>query len=147
MRERCCTKRYPRVASSMPPRDHRDLSALLLGKAAADTAVIEQLLDNDEVPDDVIGFHAQQACEKLFKAVLAARQVRYRFTHDLAELADQVRDTLGSGPESLEDAVALTPFAVAYRYEDIAVDEEPLDRHAVLRLVDDLRRWADGVIG
>ncbi|MGH8887709.1 MAG: hypothetical protein ACRDYX_21575 [Egibacteraceae bacterium] len=53
---------------------------------------------------------------------------------------------MGSFPQDLEAVVAFTPFAVTYRYEDLLIDDEPLDREAALALVHDLRRWAKRVI-
>lgn len=38
-------------------------------KAASDEAILSKLLGDSEVPDDVLGFHAQQAVGKLLKAV------------------------------------------------------------------------------
>lgn len=64
----------------MPRRDHHDLAALLLAKAAADIAVVDELSGSLRVPDEIIGFQAHQACEKALKAVLAAHQIRYRYT-------------------------------------------------------------------
>ncbi|MGH8909122.1 MAG: HEPN domain-containing protein [Egibacteraceae bacterium] len=118
----------------------------LLDKAAADTAAVEELLDSERVIDDVVGFHAQQACEKLLKAVLGAAHVRYRYTHDLAELIDLLTDAALPVPDHLHAVIALTPFAVTYRYEDLPGEEDPLDRGETLRLVRSLRHLAEEVI-
>ena len=58
----------------MPSPDERELASLLVRKAEGDEAILDRLLDDPDVPDDVLGFHAQQAIEKRLKAVLA--QVR-----------------------------------------------------------------------
>ncbi len=58
---------------------------LLLRKSAANEQAIASA-DLERVPD-VFGFQAQQAVEKLFKALLNEIGVRYPRTHDLAELA------------------------------------------------------------
>jgi len=42
------------------------------------------LIDDDDIPDDVLGFHAQQAVEKILKAVLAANDLGYERTHNIA---------------------------------------------------------------
>jgi HEPN domain-containing protein len=55
----------------MPP----DRPEVLLRKARQDELVLERLLDDQEVDDDTLGFHAQQAVEKLLKAVMASRGV------------------------------------------------------------------------
>ena len=50
----------------MPPDRHR----VLLHKARQDELVLERLLGDRDVDDDTLGFHAQQAAEKLLKALL-----------------------------------------------------------------------------
>ena len=57
-------------------------------KAAGDEEAMSALLAVSSVPDEVIGFHAQQAVEKLLKALLSHRRVAFRRTHDLTELLD-----------------------------------------------------------
>ena len=68
----------------MPP----DRPEVLLRKARQDELVLERLLDDQEVDDDTLGFHAQQAVEKLLKAVLASRGVEYPRTHNLRVLVE-----------------------------------------------------------
>ena len=61
-------------------------------------------------------FHAQQAVEKAFKAVLLYRKVDFPLTHDLEELMD-ILDKAGIPlPSGFEDAGMLTPYAVETRY-------------------------------
>jgi hypothetical protein len=48
----------------MPPPDRPEV---LLHKARQDELVVERLLGDRDVDDDTLGFHAQQAAEKLFK--------------------------------------------------------------------------------
>jgi HEPN domain-containing protein len=57
------------------------LATLLLRKAKQDQYVINRFLGDASAPDEIIGFHAQQAVEKLIKAVLAHRAIEYRRTH------------------------------------------------------------------
>jgi HEPN domain-containing protein len=59
---------------------------ILLDKVRQDEYVVDQLLGLADSPDEVIGFHLQQAAEKLLKAALLALGIRYRFTHNLGEL-------------------------------------------------------------
>ena len=54
-----------------------------MAKAAQDELVLERFLDDRDVSDEVFDFHAQQAAEKLLKAVIASRSIRVRKTHDL----------------------------------------------------------------
>lgn len=50
--------------------------------------VLEKLLDDRDIEDDLLGFHAQQASEKMLKALLAARGVDYPKTHNLRVLIE-----------------------------------------------------------
>ena len=68
------------------PRSGDDLSLLLMEKAAGDEKILLRLVDDDDIPDDGLGFHAQQAVEKMVKAVLAHNGVSYERTHNIAYL-------------------------------------------------------------
>ena len=110
----------------MQPLEH---AKLLLRKAAQDDFVLRKLLADPQSPDDIIGFHAQQAVEKIFKAVLSAREIRFRRTHDLVELIDLLKTHGISFPTSLEDIRRLNPFAATVRYDEFPLEsEEPFDR-------------------
>lgn len=124
----------------MPPRDQRDLARVLVERAAGDEALVRRVLDDSDIPDAVVGFHAQQAAEKLIKAVLAARGVRFVRTHSLNYLIGLVESHGIDAPPSLYEADVLSPWAVDFRYE--TESEPPLDRRAALDLVEQLRRWA-----
>jgi hypothetical protein len=86
---------------SSPKRDHRDLAALLLAKAAGDEAALEALGRATAVPDEIFGFHAQQAVEKLLKGALAALDREYARTHDLGYLATLLEDVGHRLPDRL----------------------------------------------
>lgn len=69
------------------------------------------------LPDHIFGFHAQQSCEKLFKALIATHGVAYPLTHDIAELMKLLvlsHETLPSVPY---DPLLLMPYAVHLRYQ------------------------------
>jgi hypothetical protein len=40
------------------------------------------------VSDSIFGFHAQQSCEKLLKALISSLKLAYPLTHSLEKLAD-----------------------------------------------------------
>lgn len=123
------------------PSPELEAADALLGAAAENEAVVRELLDNPRIGDPAIGFHAQQAVEKLLKAVLASRGVDYPFTHDLARLFDQLgRDRL---PETLPvgEAEDLTPWATELRYGGASASE--LDRRASLVVIEAFRAWAE----
>jgi hypothetical protein len=67
-------------------RDLGDLADRFARKARSDEIALEKLADDPEVPDDLIGFHLQQALEKLLKAALAYAGVAPPRIHDLGEL-------------------------------------------------------------
>jgi HEPN domain-containing protein len=45
----------------------REQSVMLLRKAAADERLVEKALDDADVADELVGYHCQQAAEKLLK--------------------------------------------------------------------------------
>lgn len=109
---------------------------ILLGKARENISVLRELLSNTRVSDDIWGFHAQQAVEKLLKAKLAIREIVFPFTHRLHELADLLEDNhLALGVE-FESLLELTGYAVELRYARLdSRMTSPLDRVAILQLV------------
>jgi len=121
----------------------REQAHLLLLKARQDVVVVARGVDDAEIADEVIGFHVQQAAEKCMKAVLCARGVSYRRTHDLQELHDLLHDTGLTLPEAVRELVAWSPFAVAYRYEDWPATD-PVDRDRAHDLVRAAVMWAEG---
>lgn len=66
--------------------------ALLLASARQDFAACQLLSKGVGIGDAVVGFHAQQALEKSLKAVLSARMIEFRRTHDLVSLLDLLHD-------------------------------------------------------
>lgn len=128
----------------MPWHDH---VALLMEKAAQDEYVLDKILTDARAPIEIFGFHAQQAAEKMLKAVLAQAAVEYPISHRLAELIDLARDNGMELPGHLEDIRLLTPFAVEFRYDAYPVDsEEGLDKKHVREQVRQLRRWVEATI-
>ena len=128
----------------MQPREHFEL---LLAKAAQDEYAMDVLLADPLVPDEVIGFHAQQAAEKLLKAAIAAMGAEYPRSHRLAELIDLARACGANVPDALDEVRMLTPFAVELRYGLMpSADEEPLDRPHVRAMLAELRAWVEGLM-
>lgn len=128
----------------MPNPEARELALLLVRKAEGDESILDRLLDDPDVPDEMLGFHVQQAVEKRLKAVLALHEVDYDRTHSISYLTsvlDQHRIDLPPGREQIEE---LTPWAVASRYDDST--EEVLDRAGARKLVADVRDWSNGLL-
>ena len=69
----------------MTARDH---ARVLLGKARDDEVAVRKLVDDPDIADAVVGFHAQQAVEKAMTAVLSAHEHAYPWTHDVRHLME-----------------------------------------------------------
>ncbi len=64
----------------------REQALLFLRKAAQDEALLDEVLTSERVGDEVVGFHCQQAAEKMLKALLSDLAVHCGKTHDLGAL-------------------------------------------------------------
>jgi HEPN domain-containing protein len=128
----------------MPQHDRLDLARVLLARAIDDETLVRKVSADTDVADAIVGFHAQQAAEKLIKAVLVARGVAFMKSHALSYLVGLVEEHHIDAPPELSEADVLSPWAVEFRYEG----EEPpaFDRPAALVLVEKLRTWAEGQI-
>jgi HEPN domain-containing protein len=129
---------------SSPKHDLHDLATRFARKARSDEIALEKLADDPNVPDDLIGFHAQQALEKLLKAALAHAGVAPPRIHDLGELVARLADVDLPPPTSASEARSLVPWAVEFRYDDVL--DERLDRAAACKAVTDVRGWVDGLL-
>ena len=112
----------------------RDINALL--------GMIEYPKNFD---DSVFGFHAQQAVEKLLKAILVFNEIEYKRTHDLQTLFKQVFDLSIALPSDLKELDELTGFAVEFRY-DLFIEDEPLDRKDIYNKVSSLKEIVLNII-
>ncbi len=86
------------------------------------------------LPDQIFGFHAQQSCEKFFKALIAANGRTYPFTHSLEKLAEILEDASETLPDMPYDVLLLEPFAVQLRYdigESLPEEEKVSKRESV----------------
>jgi len=120
---------------------------LLLAKARDDETLLEEIISNEKIRDEIIGFHAQQSSEKLLKALLMGKNISYRRTHDLRELIDLIRDNNLEFPESLMEIRTLSPFAVEFRYDYIPLEEEDeFNRQKALEMVQQLRKWVENTL-
>jgi len=119
----------------------RDLALRYLALADRDLKTCRQLSEIADSDDEAIGFHAQQAIEKCLKAVLAAKAIPFRKTHDLVELVDLLKDRLHLTPPHIEMLDQLNPFAVTFRYE--LLDLEPVNRAQLRSAVETIRQWAE----
>ena len=102
--------------------------------------------DTDAFPDEIFGFHAQQAVEKALKAWLAYLGVTFPKTHDLKWLIDLLGET-GIPTEPMQSFVDLNAFAVQYRYETLYSDEEPVQRAELAGRIESLIQQVAAAIG
>lgn len=79
-------------------------------------AVSEFLLSADTGFWGTIGFHAQQAAEKFFKAFLVQHQIEFPKTHDLEQLIELIAQVNKPLAVSLQSVTALNPLGVEVRY-------------------------------
>lgn len=111
---------------------------ILLAKALEDERAAAALSSAPEIAHSIVGFHCQQAAEKLLKALLSARSTVFRHTHDLSALIALLENTGYSFPDDLRGVETLTRFAVELRY-DLLEEHAHFDRRAALDLVARLR--------
>lgn len=130
---------------SSPELEPGQLAALLARKATEDAVALREFEGNANVSDSILGFHAQQAIEKWFKAVLADKDVDFEYTHDLRRLIELVEELGITFPFVTGEVVMYTEFAVPLRYEDL-LDAEPLDRRAAVALINEVEAWARGLL-
>ncbi len=121
----------PKQARVLVEAAERDVSAL---RGMGDAAVFA---------DEIFGFHAQQAAEKLFKAWLALLGEVYPAIHDLIELLEMLTAHQPAAAR-FHALIDYTPYAVQLRYAGADAGAGPLDRRAALErveaLLDEVRR-------
>jgi HEPN domain-containing protein len=116
-----------------PTPEQREYAELLLGHATSDLGACRVLMAAEDMRDDFVGFHAQQAVEN---------DVDFPRSHDLRELVDIAADNNVTVPSSIEEARWLTPWAAQLRYEML----EPLDRDAAFSTASDAVEWATALL-
>ncbi|MGA7857100.1 MAG: HEPN domain-containing protein [Terracidiphilus sp.] len=107
---------------------------ILLLKAAEDEATIQI----EALPDGPFGFHAQQAVEKLMKALLSQLSIGLDYTHNVENLARQLSDAGETLPTKHAGLSEMNRLSVAYRYDAIP-DMEIQDRPAIIASVRQIR--------
>ncbi|MCY3638585.1 MAG: nucleotidyltransferase domain-containing protein [Chloroflexi bacterium] len=96
---------------------------------------LEGLIESN-LPQEAIGFHAQQANENILKAWISAVGLEYINTHDLEELLGIIK----SVPDELVTPAGvelrwLTEYTVKYRYQGAALVMD--DPQMLFRMIDD----------
>jgi len=119
---------------------HSAQARALFDAALRDRLTLRLLRESGQAPEEMMGFHAQQACEKLIKAVLVMHGVVFERTHDLAALA-ALCDAHGVPAPADRNALRiLNSFAVRFRYDTCPA--ALIDIVATSSLVETLTEWA-----
>lgn len=121
--------------------ENKSIAQLLVESAKQDSAACHVLSKAPLIGDAVIGFHAQQAVEKALKAVLSAKGIEFRRTHDLITLMDLIEDHNISAPPYADSLDELNPYAVEARYGTIEPND--LDRAVALSIAAAVIAWAE----
>lgn len=121
-----------------------DEARLLLRKAREDADAVVKWAPDGNTADAIVGFHAQQAVEKAFKAVLAAFGEDFPWTHDLRYLVERLDDIEAPPPSSLREVRVLAPWAVEFRYGETI--DDPLDREQAVGLSVSALEWAESQV-
>jgi hypothetical protein len=108
---------------------------------SGDEKVLFRLIDDADIPDDGLGFHAQQADEKRIKAVLAHDEVPYERTHNIAYLLALLDGAGIPKPDRADDLPNLSPWAAELRYA--RQSEAVPNRQEMLSLVKQTKAWAE----
>ena len=114
--------------------DHKQARELL---EARDLSALRGMGDADIFADEIFGFHAQQAVEKLFKAWLALLGETYPTTHSLVRLLEKLRRRDDSASR-FDALVEYAPYAVQFRCAGADQALMPFDCGEVVRRVEAL---------
>ena len=106
----------------------------LLKMASKDLKALEGMINRDIFAEEIFGFHAQQAVEKILKAWIAFLGREYPLTHNIARLLTILEDQ-HEFEQDYWDFVEYNPYAVEFRYGAYEVADEPLDRGMVIKQV------------
>lgn len=110
---------------------------VLLEAAERDLSALRGMTDEEVFADEIAGFLAQQASEKLVKAWLALLGETYPITHDIAQLLG-VLAARQTPAIDLSALVELTPYAVRFRYAGRVPDAPALDRAKTIARIEQL---------
>ena len=105
-------------------------------RAQNDLLNIDNNLKSASIPWDTVVFHAQQACEKLLKALILNRGSIPPRTHDLALLLNMCPDLVSNDPSlPVEMDRLLLLFGSRYPDTKLPSAEEGTDAVAIARKV------------
>ncbi|MCX7725052.1 MAG: HEPN domain-containing protein [Thermodesulfovibrio sp.] len=85
-------------------------------KAESDLKTAKKLIAGDDPIFDTATYHTQQFAEKALKAFLSFKQNPILKIHDLGDLVEICMKYNKKFVELMDDADALTPYSIMYRY-------------------------------
>lgn len=120
-------------------------------KAKTDLAMarLAQANPSDEIDNEAILFHLQQAVEKFLKSLLSFNGVATEKTHDIEAIAKKVKTSQIELPFYIEELYDLSEYAVEGRYGQIHDDIENIDIYferieSLKCFVDDIHNQSQG---
>jgi len=120
-------------------------AAMMLRMARKDLSALNGMLSEQTFPEEIFGFHAQQAVEKALKCWLCVLTDEAPRTHDLEQLFGLLEEAGARVPAEFPGLMDLTDFAVIFRYGEIELDAG-IDRPSVLKQVVRLIEHTEGVL-
>lgn len=82
----------------------------------SDLKLVEKNLNDEEIRQQLLLFHLQQAIEKFLKALLSRNNIKFPKVHDIEKLIEICIENNIQLPDYTDDFIDLTPFAVEFRY-------------------------------
>jgi len=107
---------------------------MLFAVAEGNVRALRGMLDSETFSDEIFGFQAQQATEKLLKCWLSLDGLVYPKSHDLEHLIRLLEEHGSLVPDCFHALIDLNDFSVQFRYE--IFDEEAIDRAGILKHVE-----------
>ena len=109
----------------------------LFKAAERDLLALRGMHDSTIFADEIFGFHAQQAAEKLLKAWLAWLGESYPLTHNISRLVRLLQDHDATATR-FRPLNEYSVYAVQFRYGPPDFDEVPLNRDEALQRLEAL---------
>ena len=113
-----------------------------LRRAKADLALALAPLPDGAMYED-LSFHAQQAAEKAIKAVFVKLEMRFPYTHDIAELLSSLARSSVSFPDEVKAAADLSTYAWESRYPYFGDSVTKEEYRQALRQAETVIAWVE----
>jgi len=129
-----------------PDRKMPSLPEEWLNHAISDFRLAQLGRQDDLIMREQVCFHAQQAVEKAFKAVLLHGKIDFPFSHNLQALVELIMENGIPVSEDIAASGVLTPYAVEARYPGYWGEIAEQDVGEALTLAETVIAWAKGII-